>query len=186
MEEWPRWNNLSAAAKRHPIVDDKLHIESEIAQYLVDESDFKFVKIHLLNHFSDHICQLGHLLNIRSELPEKAMMDRKQAYQQSNHHKAVFQTLHTNAQKEVIQYQEVNANAAKQCHNDDMPLTKPPIKWMMKNPRPEIKTLDDFAVWYAMPKGEIQNYIVWYFKRFTDCREKVNHDQYLSRPNDAT
>ena len=61
-EEWvcyPAWNSLSAAAKRCNIAGDEMQIESEIAQHPVDESDFNFVKMDLLNHFSDHIRQLG-------------------------------------------------------------------------------------------------------------------------------
>jgi hypothetical protein len=73
-------NNLSAAAMCHHIDTDKMQIKSEIAQHPVDESDFNLMKIHLLNHFSDHIGQLGKHRNVSSELPEKAMMDRKQAY----------------------------------------------------------------------------------------------------------
>ena len=81
-EEWesnPAWNNLSAAAKRRCVDEDEMQIEWEIAQHLVDESDFNFVKMHLLNDSSDHIRQLGNLSNVSSELPEKAMMDPKQA-----------------------------------------------------------------------------------------------------------
>ena len=184
-ESDPAWNNLSAAAKRRRVDEDKTQIESEIAQHLVDESDFNFVKMHLLNHFSDHIRQLGNLLNVSSELPEKAMMDLKQAYRQSNRHEAAFQILRTKARKEVFQYRELNANAAKQRRDDDMPLTKAPIKRMMKNPQPEIKTLDDLAEWCAMPKGELQNHIAWCFKRFADFTDYVDHDQYFSRLNDA-
>jgi len=66
-----------------------------------------------------------------------------------------------------------------------MPLTKAPIKRMMKTPRPEIKTLDDFAELCAMPKGEVQNHIAWCFKRFADFTDYVNHDQYCSRLNNA-
>jgi hypothetical protein len=58
--------------------------------------------MHLLNHFSDHIRQVGNLLNIRSKLPEKAMMDLKQACRQSNRHEATFQIFQTKAQKEVF------------------------------------------------------------------------------------
>ena len=68
-----------------------MQIKSEIAQHLVDESDFIFVKMHLLNHFTDYMHQLGNLLNGYTELPEKAMMSLKQAYQQSNLHEAPFQ-----------------------------------------------------------------------------------------------
>jgi len=123
-EEWgsdPTWNNLSAAAKRGQVDEDRTQIESEIAQHLVDESDFNFVKMDLLNHFSDHIRQLGKPLNVSSELQQKAMMDLKQAYRRSNRHEAASQILRTNARKEVFQYRELNANAATQRHDDDMP-----------------------------------------------------------------
>jgi len=68
-ESDPTWNNHSAAAKHLRVDEDKMQIESEIAQHLVDESDFHFVKMHLLNHFSDHIRQLANLVNVSSELP---------------------------------------------------------------------------------------------------------------------
>jgi hypothetical protein len=55
----------------------KGQIKSKIAQHLVDESDFNFVMMHLLNHYSDHVCQLGNRLNISFELQETAMMDLK-------------------------------------------------------------------------------------------------------------
>jgi hypothetical protein len=45
------------------IDDDKPQFQSEIAQHLVHESDFNFVMMPLLNHISDHICQVGILLN---------------------------------------------------------------------------------------------------------------------------
>jgi len=76
----PAWNNLSAAAKRRRVDDDTMQIEFDIAQHLVYESDFNFVKMHLLKHFSDYIHQLGNLLNVSSNLPEKARMDLEQAY----------------------------------------------------------------------------------------------------------
>jgi len=119
------------AAKHRRIDEDKTLIESDIAQYLVDELDFDFAKMHLLNHFSDHIRQLGNLLNASSELPERAMMDLKQVYRQSNRHEAAFQIVQTNAGKEMCQYRELNANAARHLCDDDMPLTKVPIKRMM-------------------------------------------------------
>jgi len=93
-KEWesePAWNTLSAAAQCGRVDEEKMQIESEIAQHLVDKLDFNFVKMHLLNHISDHLGQLGNLFNISSELPEEAMLDLKQAYQQSNRHEAAFQ-----------------------------------------------------------------------------------------------
>jgi hypothetical protein len=89
------------------------------------------------------------------------MMDLKQAYQQSNRHEAAFQILRMKARNQVFQYQELNPNAAKQRYNYDLPLTKVPIKRMMKSPQPEMKTLDNLAEWCAMPKGALQNHIAW-------------------------
>jgi len=173
------------AAKRRHIDEDKTQIESEIAQHLVDESDFNFVKMHLLIHFSDHIRQLGNLSNVSTALPEKAMMDHKQAYRQSNRLEAAFQILQMKTRKEVFQYRGLNSNTAKQLHEDSMPLTKVPIERMMQNPQPEIKTVDSLAKWCAIPQGELQNYIPWYFKRFADFADYINHDQYFSCLNHA-
>ena len=83
----------------------------------------------------------------------------------------------------MFQYRELNANAAKQRRNDDMLLTKVPIKQMMKIPQPEIKTLDDLSEWCGMPKGELQNHIAWGFKRFADFTDNVDFDQDFSRLN---
>jgi hypothetical protein len=54
-ESNPAWNNRSTDAKRRHLDEAKTQVELEIAQHLVDESDFNFMKILLLNHFSDHI-----------------------------------------------------------------------------------------------------------------------------------
>jgi len=56
-----------------------MQMDSGIAQHLVDESDFNFVKIHLLDHFSDHIHQHGNLLDLSSELPEQTIKDLEKA-----------------------------------------------------------------------------------------------------------
>jgi len=155
-EEWESddsWKNLSAAFKCCRIDEDEMQIESENAQHLVDKSYFHFVKMHHLNHFSDHIPQCGNLLNVSSELPENTMMGLEQAYCQSNSHDATFQIFVHKSPIGGVLYRKLNANATKQCRNEDIPLTKAPIKRMMKNPQPGIKTLDDSAEWCAMPKG---------------------------------
>jgi hypothetical protein len=62
--EWesvPGWKNLSAVAKCCHVVEDTNRIESDIAQHLIEQSDFIFVKMLLLNYFSDHIHQLANL-----------------------------------------------------------------------------------------------------------------------------
>jgi hypothetical protein len=111
------------------------------------------------------------------------MMDLEQVYRQSNIYEASFQIFWTKAQKELFQYRELNANAVKQRRNNDMPLTIAPVKRMMRNPWPDIKTLDDLAEWCAMPNGELQNHIPWCFQRFADFTDYVNHDQYFSHLN---
>jgi len=70
-ESDPAWNTLTTAAKCRPVDKDKTQIESEITPHLVDESDLNFGKMHLLNYFSDHIRQLGSLLDASSALPGK-------------------------------------------------------------------------------------------------------------------
>jgi len=44
-ESDPTLNSVPAAAKRHHVDEDEMQINSQIAQYLVDELDFDFVKI---------------------------------------------------------------------------------------------------------------------------------------------
>jgi hypothetical protein len=85
----------------------------------------------------------------------------------------------------VFQYRKLNANDAKQRRYDNVPLTEMPIKRMVNNPQPEIKTLDDLAEWCAMPKEDLQNYIAWCFKRFANFTNYVNHNQYFDCPNNA-
>jgi len=108
LDSFPLWTNLSAAAKGRRVDEDKMQIKSEIAQNLVDKSDFNFVKIHLQNHFSDHIHQLGNLLNASSELPEREMMDHKQPYRQPNRYHFAFPIVRMKAQQAVFQYRELN------------------------------------------------------------------------------
>jgi len=92
--------NLSVAAKHCHIDADNIQIKSDIAQHLEDKSDFNFVNMHFLNHFSNHIRQLHNLLDVCSELPAQAMMDAStQGYQQLNRYKVTFQILQMQSQK---------------------------------------------------------------------------------------
>jgi len=162
-----------------------MQIKGKIEQHLVNESDFNFLMMHFLNHFCDHIYPLGNLLNVSSELPEKAIMDLRQAHQQSNRHKAAFQILQMCARKEVFLYWDLNANASKQPCDGDMPLTKMSMKRMMKDSRPEIKTLEELAMWCPIPTWKLQNHIAWCLKRFPYFTECVDYDQYFSPLNDV-
>ena len=101
-------NNFSTAAKPRCVDDELMPIGSYIAQHLVDQLDFNFVMLPLLNNFSDHISQLGNIQIASSELPDRVMLDIQLAYRQSNHHEAAFQFWRMNAQKDAFQYWELN------------------------------------------------------------------------------
>jgi len=122
------WKNLFVAANCRHVDDDNTQIECEIAQHYVDESDSNLVKMHLLNHFSEHICQLGSLFNAGSELLDRSMLVLKQAYVRSNYPDATLQCFRKKARQQVVWYHEVNVNTAKECHGDGMPLMKGHIK----------------------------------------------------------
>jgi len=55
----PDCKNLSTTAMCVCVSEDIAKIQSEIAQHAVNELDFNFVTMHLLNHFFDSICQLS-------------------------------------------------------------------------------------------------------------------------------
>jgi hypothetical protein len=148
-------NNVSADAKCWRVDEDKIQIESQIAQHLADESDFNFVKMHLLNHFSDHIRQLGNLLHVSFELSHRDVRDLTQVYRQLNRHEAAFHILCTKARKEVFQYPDLNANSSIPRRNHDITPTKARLELTMNNLQPEIKSLDYFAEWCARPSGEL-------------------------------
>jgi len=130
-ESDPAWNNLSAAAKRCFVEDDKMQIESAHAQHLINKLYFHFVMMHLLKHILDHIHQLGNVIHAAFELPACAKMGHRQGYRQLNRHVATFQILRSTAWNEVFQHLELNADTAKQPRNDAMPLTEALINRMM-------------------------------------------------------
>jgi len=139
--------------------------------------------MHLLNHFSDCIWFACRQINCQLERLDRAMVDFKQAYRQSSLQESTYQICWTKARRDVSQYWERNANAAKQHHNYEMPLTSSPITATMNNPQPEIKPLDDLAEWCAIQNGQLQNHISLCFKRFANSTDYVVYDQYLSCPN---
>jgi len=141
--------------------------------------------MHLLNHFCDHICEIGNLLDARSELAERAMMDLKQVYRQSDRYVPTFHILWTKPRKKVFRYREINLITANQSHDTEVPLTKPRVKWVVNNWWPDIQNLDDLPDWYPMTKWDLRNYIAWYFKTLTDFTHYVDQDQYFSTLNDA-
>jgi len=100
----PAWNKSSAGAMYCRDHQNKTPIDSDIAPYLVEASDINIAKIYILNHFSDHIRQLGNLSKTSPELPENGMIDLKKAYRQWNGHDAPYQNVRLKVWKDVIQY----------------------------------------------------------------------------------
>jgi len=46
---------------------------------------------------------------------------------------------------------------------------------MMKNPQPEIETLDELAKWWAMPKGVLQTHIAWCYNGFANVADHIDN-----------
>jgi len=132
-ESDPTWNNLGVSAKHRHIDHNKMEMGKLFTHHLGDISDFNFLKMHLLNHFSDHIWQLGNLGNASAELPERTMMDLNHVYWQWHHHEVAWWILRTNAQQEVFRcreqnkYRELNDNDSTSCRGIEMPVTKAPL-----------------------------------------------------------
>jgi hypothetical protein len=95
-ESEPGWRSLWNTAKTHRIEQDRQTIKFEVQANLSEKSDFNFIRMHLLTHFSHHIRPLGDLSNVSSKLPEHAMMDIKGACPISNRNEATKQILRTN------------------------------------------------------------------------------------------
>jgi len=56
-ESDPLRGNLSVAVKPYTIDVYKMQMKSDIAQHILNKSDFNYVKMHLVNHFTDYIRQ---------------------------------------------------------------------------------------------------------------------------------
>lgn len=124
LQSHPSCSNISVAVNPCCIDEDRLQSWSEVAQHLVNESDFNFVRMHLLNHCFDNTRLLGNLSTASSQLPQRAMMELKLAYRQSNFYEAAFQNLRTKAQRKLFQFGAVSANTEKSCCNEELSLTQ--------------------------------------------------------------
>jgi hypothetical protein len=113
------------------------------------------------------------------------MMDFIQWYEQSNHPEATFPIIWNITRTVVFQYCKLNPIGAKWCQDNNIPVTKASIMWMMINPWPVIKTLEDLAKCCTMSKWEVQNHITWCFKRFADFTDYIDYAEYVSNLNIA-
>ena len=120
-------------------------IEQEVEQYLTDESDFNFVKMHLPCYFGKSIRQLGHLSNLTSEYYKHEMIDNKDAYRHSNKINATEQILRTKARREFFRYKNMECEAQLTRLDDGtIPDPLPPTR-RLRGPKTDIKTLSQLA-----------------------------------------
>ncbi|KAF8533230.1 hypothetical protein BDD12DRAFT_899866 [Trichophaea hybrida] len=170
-ESEPGWRSLLKAAKTCRIEQDRQTIEFEVQGNLSEESDFNF---------------LGHLSNVSSELPERAMMDMKAAYRISNRNKATELILRTNTRRDFFAFRNLNHHLQMLCLGDNTTRNKPPAVRKLKGIRTDVKTLSEHAAWCGLPKGWLQTLIAWSFKCFSDIPIFVDNEEAFARLGEAT
>ena len=108
-------------SKRRRIGDDDREGKHERRMDLIHrESHFNFIKIHLLSHFSDHICQVGNIPRYSTEFGELAYKDQiKDTWQQSNKNDAARQIVHSYSRQDGIRMRLLNLEAL-QRHGADL------------------------------------------------------------------
>jgi hypothetical protein len=180
------WRSLLNAVKTHRIMQDRQTIEFEVQAKFSEESDFNFVKMHLLTHFSNHIRQLGHLSKVSSELPEHAMMDIKAAYRISNRNEVTKQILHTNTRRDFFAFRNLNHHAQMLCLGDNTTPNKLPAVRMLKGICTDVKTLSELSAWCGLSKEWLQTLIVWSFKCFSDIPIFVDNDEAFAHLGEGT
>jgi hypothetical protein len=134
------WKKLSGRAKRCQLNEDKTWIQSQIKSLLEEESDFNFIKLHLLSHFSEHGKELGHLTNVSAELPERLHRELKDACRRSNKHNAHQQILQSMTQTSHFDYRELNIEAEKR-ETTNTNRSKEPIDRRIHSPQSSRKML---------------------------------------------
>jgi len=67
------------------------------------ESHFNFVKMHLLSHFYDHICQFSNILMYSTKIGELGLKTQiKEGWRQSNKNDAARQIVHSYGHQHAI------------------------------------------------------------------------------------
>jgi hypothetical protein len=160
----PGWNRKSRADKKSAIEEDRKLIERDVTEYIDDNVDFNFVKIHLARHFGETIKELGHLSNLSTDLPETLMRPSKDAYKQSNRVDAVDQILQWTARTNFFAYSELEARAIRL---KDASLVLPKgFERRLKYKYKDVKTLDDVAAWSDTPSEHFHHLLAWCFKTY--------------------
>jgi len=95
--------------------------ENDLCLHLVGcESHFNFIKMHLLSHFCDHICQFANIAKYSTEigeLPHK--MQIKDRWQHWNHNDAARHIVHSYGRQHAMRMRLLNLESL-QCHDADL------------------------------------------------------------------
>jgi len=99
-----------APSLRRRMRDDNRQEESDLCLKLVrSEWHFNFIKMHLLSHFCDHICQFGNIPMYSTEIGELAQkMQIKDGWHQSNKNDAACQIVHSYGRQHAIRMRLLN------------------------------------------------------------------------------
>ena len=105
-----------APSKWHQIYDDDREEEHKRPIYLIHrESHFNFFKIHLLSHFSNHICQFGNIPMYSTEFGELAHKEKiTDRCRRWNKNDAAHQILHSYSHQHTIRMTLLNLESL-QC-----------------------------------------------------------------------
>ena len=109
-----------APSLRRRMRDNNRQEENDLCQDLVrGESHFNFIKMHLLNHFCDHIRQFGNIPMYSTEIGALAHQTQfKDGWRQSNKNDAACQIVHSYGRQHAIRMRLLNLKSLKSRYAD--------------------------------------------------------------------
>jgi hypothetical protein len=177
------WEKLSKVQKRRLVDEEKTWIKSKVKSFLEEESDFNFIKLHLLAHFSNYVKELGHLSNVSAKLSESLHCELKESFRQSNKNNVSSQILLNISPLNAFKYRELNIDAAKhRSHEPNKP--KQPLLCCMKSPQNDVKHLKDLANWCGLASDELQTLIAWCLKTWFERPAYFDSDNEFGQLSD--
>ena len=106
-------NQPVATSRRRRVRDDDRAEENDRRMDLIQsESHFNFIKMHLLSHFHEHVCQFGNIPMYSTEFGELAYKDQiKDGWRHSNKNDAARQILHIYSRQQGIRMRLLNQDS---------------------------------------------------------------------------
>ena len=103
----------ATTAKRRGIPDEEgRNLDGLVADIYDEDVDFNFIKIHLLNHFGDHIQHFGNIQMYSTKSGETNHQTIiKEGYRRSNKNDSRHQILPTYARLDSFKIHEMNIQA---------------------------------------------------------------------------